>query len=216
MAYQRGSSYPALVAENPAQHAPAVLEGGALGDNGSGHGVVTTNTDTEKHTETEQPPHLRYTSLETRSAVDGEGDDHDYTDDGDDQLLAVDKLASESIAQEAERELTDDVTDVGCGIDRTTDEERNGRRRGLGGGTEVTGAEELVCPERGGQVDDEEIVGVQHETDTADHVELEVGPCEGPVGVSGLILLEGDNVAILVLASVGVFFPDRHDCGGCC
>jgi len=64
-----------------------------------------------------------------------------------------------------------------------------------------------------------QIIGVQHETDTTDGEKLEIvaghssESGETTLRMSGLVLLEGDDVAILILAGVGLFAP-MHDC--CC
>lgn len=75
-----------------------------------------------------------------------ETDDQDKTDNHDDHFLAVDKLPPESITQEAEGELTDDVSNICCCIDSASEEKRDGR--GFGGGffkaTEVSAIAGLV------------------------------------------------------------------------
>jgi len=103
------------------KHGTTVTEGSALGDNGGGHRVVTTDTDTHEETHTEQVPEL----VASRAGhVVGEGDEEDNTDDGNDQLLAIDELAAEDITEETERDLTDDVTNVGSSVDGTTEQKR--------------------------------------------------------------------------------------------
>ncbi|KAB8659296.1 hypothetical protein FH972_026185 [Carpinus fangiana] len=215
---------PALVAENPAQHAAAVGQGGALSDNGSGHRVVTTDTDSHEETEAEEVPGL----VHRVEAVVGHGDDEDYADDGNDQFLAVNELATEGVTHDTEGDLADNVTDVGGGIDGTT------QQGGVVGGLV---APVLDDPDGGGQVDDEEIVGVDEEADTADEVQLDVALGHEPgLLLAGLIVLlqgigqrqlflslsqlrcwagktyEGLKVAILVLASVGLLLPEARHC----
>ena len=62
----------------------------------------------------------------------------------------------------------------------------------------------LEHPDRGGQVDDEEVVGVNHETDTADGVELEVVLGHDFGETAGFVLL------LVVLLLVGVVRLDVH------
>ena len=86
--------------------------------------------------------------------------------------LSVDKLATKGIAEETEYELTDDVTDVCGSVDGTAQEERVEGRSLVSGARKA--APVLVGPDWGDEVDDEEIVGVEHEADTADGVELQI------------------------------------------
>ena len=93
----------------------------------------------------------------------GQADDQYHAHHHDDHLLPVDKLSAKGIAEEAERQLTDDVADVGSRVDGTAQEERVGWSldRWFGEAAPV-----FVGPYRGDQVDDEQIVGVEEETDT--------------------------------------------------
>ena len=204
-------TYPTLVAENPTKHTTTVTNSRAFSHDRSRHRIVSTNTNTEKEAETEKPPHLRDASGKASRTVDGERDNHDNTDNGNKQLLAVDKLAAERITEKTEANLTNDIADVGGRIHSTTDEERNGWGRNGGDGSEVALVEELVGPDGRGKIDDEQVIGVEHKTYTADGVELEVGPGKGLAGVTSFILLEGEKVAVLILAGVAVLLPDRHD-----
>ena len=54
----------------------------------------------------------------------GHRDEQYYSHDSNDEFLSVDKLAAKDIAHEAESNLTDDVTDVGGGVDGSMEEER--------------------------------------------------------------------------------------------
>lgn len=56
----------------------------------------------------------------------GQADDKNDSDNHDDEFFAVNKFPSESIAQEAEGKLTNDVADIGGRIDRTTEKQRVG------------------------------------------------------------------------------------------
>lgn len=206
-------AYPTLVGKYPTQHSATVGDSRTLSDDGSRHWVVTANTDSKKDSETKEPPHLVDTFLETRGAVDWKRDDHDDSDDGNDQFLAVDELATKDIAHETETDLPNNVADVGGGVDGTPNEERNGWRGDFGRGGQVASVEELISPERRSKVDNEEIVAVEHETYATDGIELEVGPGEDLARIAGLVILEGDDVAMLVPASVRVLFPDGHDGG---
>jgi len=222
-----------LVGKDPCQHAATVLERRALSDNGSRHGVVTTNTNTHEDTETEKVPEL--VASRTRHVI-WQRDQEDDTDHGDDKLLAVDEFAAENITEETETNLTNNVTNVGTSVNGTTKKKRIGSD--LVAGRETTPV--FVGPDRSDQVDDEQVVGVKHETNTTNGEELEV--VAGHSGVSReslarrvgcfVLLLDrlldtvvvmqcsmkiaykGDDVAILILAGVGFFAP-MHDCCSC-
>ena len=53
----------------------------------------------------------------------GQADDEDNTDDHDNQFFAINEFPSQGITHKTETELTNDVTDVGCGIDGATEQE---------------------------------------------------------------------------------------------
>ena len=149
-----------MIREDPAQHASAVTEGGAFGDNGGGHGVVSTNADAHQQSHAKQIPEL----IPGRAAhVVGQADDQYDAYDHDDHLFPIDKFSAKGIAHKTKRQLTDDVADVGGGIDGAAQEERVGRSldRWLFQAPPV-----FVGPYRSDQVDDEEIVGVEEESDT--------------------------------------------------
>ena len=149
-----------MIGEDPAQHASTVTEGGAFGDNGGGHGVVSTDADAHQDSHAKEIPEL----VPRRAGhVVGQADDEYDTDDHDDHLFSVDKSSAKGIAQEAKRQLTNDVTDVGGGVDGTTKQER------VGGSLDrwlFEAPPVFIGPYRGDQVDDEEIVGVEEESDT--------------------------------------------------
>lgn len=54
----------------------------------------------------------------------GHADNQDHTDDHDDEFFAIDELSTERITHETESQLTDDIADVGCGVDSATEQER--------------------------------------------------------------------------------------------
>lgn len=93
----------------------------------------------------------------------GQADDQYDADHHDDHLFSVDKLPAKGIAEESKRQLTDDIADIGSSVDSATEEKR------VGGGLDrwlCQTAPIFVGPYRGDQVDDEEVVGVEEETDT--------------------------------------------------
>ena len=92
-----------------------------------------------------------------------QADDQYDTHHHDDHLFPVDKFPAKGIAHETKRQLTNYVTDVGGRIDGAAKEERVGGSldRWLRQATPI-----FVGPYRGDEVDDEEIVGVEEETDT--------------------------------------------------
>ena len=156
----RLETYPALIREDPAQHPSTVTERRAFGDNGGGHGVVSTNADAHQDSHAKQIPEL----VPRRAAhVVGQADDQYDTYDHDDHLFSIDKSSAKGIAHKTKRQLTNDITDVGGGVDGTTKQERVGDS--LGRWLFVT-PPIFVSPYRGDQVDDEEIVGVEKESDT--------------------------------------------------
>ena len=54
----------------------------------------------------------------------GDGDEQYYSNNSNDEFLSVDKLATKDISHETETNLTNDVTDVGGGVDGSVEEER--------------------------------------------------------------------------------------------
>ena len=149
-----------MIREDPAQHASPVAERRAFGDNGGGHGVVSTNADAHEHSHAKQIPEL---VPRRASQVVGQADDQYDAYHHDDHLFSIDKSSAKGIAQKTKRQLTNDITNVGGGVDGTTKQERVGGilDRGL-----FEAAPVFVGPYRGDQVDDEEIVGVEKESDT--------------------------------------------------
>ena len=148
-----------MVGEDPSQHASTVTEGRAFGDDGGGHGVVSTNADTHQDSHTKEVPELVPGGT---AHVVGQADDEYDTYDHDDHLFPIDKFSTEGIAHETKGQLTNDIPDVGGGIDGTTEQER------VGGSLDrwlLQAAPVFVSPYRGDQVDDEEIVGIEEETD---------------------------------------------------
>ena len=93
----------------------------------------------------------------------GQADNQDNTYDHDDHLFPVDKFPAKGITEESERQLTNDIADVGGRVDGATQKERVGGSLDGGFGQ---AAPVFVGPYRGDQVDNEEIVGVEEETDT--------------------------------------------------
>ena len=88
-----------MIGEDPAEHASTVTEGRAFGDNGGGHGVVSTNADAHQDSHAKEIP-----ELVPRGAghVVGQADDEYDTDDHDDHLFSIDKSSAKGIAHETE------------------------------------------------------------------------------------------------------------------
>lgn len=101
-----------------------------------------------------------------------QADDQYNTYHHDNHLFPVDKSSAKGIAHESKRQLTDDVADVGGRVDGATKEQRvgGGLDRWLGQATPI-----FIRPYRGDQVDDEEIVGVEKESDTMQVSRLDPG-----------------------------------------
>ena len=119
----RLETYPALIRKDPAQHSSTISERRAFGDNGGGHGVVPTNTDAHQHSHAKKIPELH-----ARGAGEmvGQADDQYDTYDHDDHLFPINKFSAKGVAKETKRQLTDDVANVGGGIDGAAKEERVG------------------------------------------------------------------------------------------
>lgn len=149
-----------MIGEDPAQHASTVTEGRAFGDNGGGHGIVSTNADAHQDSHAKEIP-----ELVPRGAghVIGQADDEYDTYDHDDHLFSVDKSPAKGIAHKTKRQLTNDITDIGGGVDGATKQERVG---GILDRWLFEAPPVFVGPYWGDQVDDEEIVGVEEESDT--------------------------------------------------
>ena len=171
MLYDGSKTYPALIGEDPAQHPSTVAEGGAFGNDGGGHGVVAADADAHEDSHAKEIP-----EFVPRGAVQvvGQADDEYDTHDHDDHLFPIDEAAAKGITEETKRQLTDDVADVGGGVDGAAQEERVG---GILDGRLLQATPIFVGPYRGDQVDDEEIVGVEEETDTNEGVVSGEGGC---------------------------------------
>ena len=157
-----------MVRKDPAQHASTVPEGGAFGNDRCGHGIVPTNTDTHEHSHAEQIPEL----IPRRAGhVVWQANDQYDTHHHDDHLFPVDESPAKSIAEESKRQLTNDIANVGGRVDGATKEKRVGRSLDgwLGEASPI-----FVGPYRGDQVDDEEIVRVEEESDTIHGCQLVV------------------------------------------
>ena len=216
----REMTYPALIREDESQHTTSILQSRAFSNNGSRHRVVAADSDTHQQTETEQVPELVVGRLDRV----WQSDDENYTNDSDDHLIAVDELAAKSITHEAEHDLADDVSDVGSSVDGTTKKKWVSWLLHALKTTPV-----FVLPDGSYQIDDEKIVGINEETNTArlcensnsainchcdlpaNHVQLQITPghdlCQTLGLVCALILLNRDDVAILVTARVCLFLP---------
>ncbi len=109
-----GPTYPALIGEDPAKHAAAVAESGSLSYNGGRHWVVSPNTNTHDDAHSKEIPKLVPSgTFKVVWQADHENDANDHYD----HFLSVDKLSAEGIAQETERELSNNVTDICCRVD---------------------------------------------------------------------------------------------------
>ena len=116
--------YPALVGEDPAKHAAAVAESGSFSYNGGRHWVVPSNTDTHDNAHSKEIPELIPSrTFEVVRQADHENNANDHYD----HFLSVDKLSAEGIAQETERELSNNVTDICCRVHCASKEEWIGR-----------------------------------------------------------------------------------------
>ncbi len=108
-----GLAYPALIGEDPAKHAAAVAESGSFSYDGGRHWVVPPNTDTHDNAHSKEIPEL----IPSRTfEVVWQADHENNANDHYDHFLSVDKLSAEGIAQETERELSNDVTDICCRV----------------------------------------------------------------------------------------------------
>ena len=99
----------------------------------------------------------------------GQADNQYDTDHHDYHLFPIHEFPAKGIAKESERQLTDNVANVGSRVDGAAKEERVG---GVFHGWFGQTAPIFVGPYWGNQVDDEEVVGVEEETDT---VRMSVG-----------------------------------------
>ena len=90
----------------------------SLRHDGCRNWVVAPNPDTKHKAPTENPGHLEFGSGYTiwKSYA------HHETDDSDDEFVAVDEAPTKYISKVSERELPDDVSDVGRGVDEATKE----------------------------------------------------------------------------------------------
>lgn len=190
-----GESTPSLVGEDEAEQDTTAAQVSSLRSDGSGHWIISSDTDTHEQTPAENPDHL----LVWRWDAVGQADDHDHTDDTDDEFLSVDESTTEGVSQETERDLTDDVTHVGSAIDATTEEER------IGFGIS---APVLVDPDWSDQVDDEQIVRVQEETNASNQQQLDFTLGEERESslhwLGSAIILEGHRIAIFIHVVTGV------------
>lgn len=119
-----GSAYPALIGEDPAKHAAAVAESRSFCYNGGRHWVVPSNTDTHDNTHSKEIPEL----IPSRTfEMVWQADDENNANDHDNHFLSVDKSSAERITQEAEGELSNNVTNICCRVYCASKEEWIGR-----------------------------------------------------------------------------------------
>ena len=119
-----GSIYPALIGEDPTKHAATVAKSRSFSYNGRRHWIVPSNTYTHDNAHPEEIPELISSwTLEVIWHADHENNANDHYD----HFLSVDKFSAEGIAQETERELSDNVTDICCRIHCASKEEWIGR-----------------------------------------------------------------------------------------
>lgn len=110
-----GQVTPTLVGEDPGKHGTTLLHVRTVRNDGSRHGVVTSDTNTHEDTEGGHPD-----GDAVSAKVVGSRDDQDDRDNDDDELLSVDGGSTQCVTEETEHELTDDVTDVGGCLEDTT------------------------------------------------------------------------------------------------
>lgn len=164
---------PTLVGEDEAQEGASSVDVGTVRDDGGGHWVVSTDTDTEDDTADEDPDH----DLVTRE-VGWDGDADDGSEDDEDELLAVDCRSTESITKNTETDLTNDASNIGTGLDQVLPTSGHVT---LGIVDDLEHGSDLI--------DDEQIIGIQEETNTSEQDELHLWPGELPWLLVALLLL---------------------------
>ena len=119
-----GSIYPALIGEDPTKHAATVAESRSFSYNRGTHWVVPANTYPHDNAHPKEIPEL----ISSRTfEVIWQADHENNANDHYNHFLAVDKLSAEGIAQETERELSNNVTDICCRIHCASKQEWIGR-----------------------------------------------------------------------------------------
>jgi hypothetical protein len=155
---------PTLIGEDEAQHGSATVDVGTIGNNGGGHGIISTYTNTEDDTAYKDP----YQDLVT-GKVGWDGDCDNGGDDDEDEFLSIHGRSTKSVTEETETDLTNDTTDIGSGLDKilpTIGETSLGVVDGSEHGSDL--------------IDNEQIIGIEEETNTSKHYELNLGPCKLP------------------------------------
>lgn len=153
-----------MVGKDEAQEGASAVNVCTVRDDSSRHWVVTTNTNTKEDTADGDPG-------QDAVAVPVRGCGHleDGGDDDEDKLFSIDKLATEGITENTEHDLTNDAANIGSCLHQvlTLGRETSLREVNLG---------EHWCD----LVNDEQVIGVEEETDTGEEDEFDLRPCEHP------------------------------------
>lgn len=113
-------AYPALVGEDPAQQLSSSLQVRPFRHYGSRDRIVTTDSNAQHYTPAKNPHHLQRRGWNSI----GQANQENKSEHPDDELVAIDESSPEYIAKVAEGKLTDDVADVRCGVDQTSQQRR--------------------------------------------------------------------------------------------
>ena len=113
-------TYPALIGEDPTQQLSSSLQVGPFRHYRSGDGIVPTDSNTKHYSPAKDPHHLQ---RRRRNSI-GQANQENESEHPNDELIAIDKSSAEYIAKVAEGKLTDDIADVGCRIDQTSQQRR--------------------------------------------------------------------------------------------
>ena len=172
-----------MVGEDPAQQLSSSLHVRPFRHYRSRDRIVTTDSNAQHYTPAKNPHHLQRRGWNRI----GQANQENESEHPDDELVAIDESSPEYIAKVAEGKLTDDIADVRCGVDQTSQQRREmwlfvlqaspvpesivrwSVNWSISTSWELWVRREgglLVNPDGGHKVDNEQIVRIQEEADT--------------------------------------------------
>ena len=113
-------AYPALVGEDPTQQLSSSLQIRPFRHYRSRDRIVPSDPNAKHYPPAKDPHHLQ----RRRWNGIGQANQENESENPNDELIAIDESSAEYIAKVAEGKLTDDVADVRCGVDQSSQQRR--------------------------------------------------------------------------------------------
>jgi len=180
-----------LHGKDSGHHGTATVGGGKLGSDDGRQGVITTNTDTDNDTPDDKSSGERQSVTVSREGLTKGGDNDNH------QLDTVHFLATKTISQVTESNLTHEGADRGRDLDTEI---------------QISGESTAIVNDSqhgSDQVNGEEIVSISEETDTGNQTGADVEPAE--LGV--IDFAEGFTTTLVELVGVQLVVVGGHDGG---